>query len=253
MSNLTKGIPPQPYGKGGRKVILPVKATTQIWQGAMVSQPSGACAPATGSGSTAAVIGVAEHDILGGASDGTERVSLMTGQIFIFNAGSNAPTDATPFGTALYAETDNTVGTSSSGGTLPTAGRFAGIEDDGRVRIFIDDLANFDPDANAGEIAVNGAALTNTAATTVQRGGVVTRFLLAGTMSQDETVTLGTTGAIAGDIIRIVRTSTSAHVLAVVDGGPGTPTLVTLPNSKVGFVQAYFDGTNWQYDGSTPN
>ncbi len=94
---------------------------------------------------------------------------------------------------------------------------------------------------------VVGTALADTASTTVQRGGRRTSFLLGGTMSQDETITLGTTGAQKGDVIRIIRTSTSAHTAAIVNGGGGAGTLVTLPNSKVNFAEAMFDGTNWLF------
>lgn len=92
-----------------------------------------------------------------------------------------------------------------------------------------------------------GTALTDTATTTVQRAGRYTTFLLAGTMSQGETITLGTTGAVAGDRIRIIRTSTSAQTAAIVNGGAGAGTLVTLPASKVNFCEARFDGTNWLF------
>lgn len=92
-----------------------------------------------------------------------------------------------------------------------------------------------------------GTALTDTATTTVQRGGRKTSFLLAGTMSQGETITLGTTGAQKDDIIRIIRTSTSAQTCAVVNGGAGAGTLVTLVASKVNFAEARFDGTNWLF------
>lgn len=152
MSNLAQGTPVQPYGQAGRKVTLPVKATTQVYEGAMVSQPSGACAPATAGNSTAPVKGVAEHDQLGGAADGDARISLMTDQIFIFPAGVAAPTDATVYGSPLYAETDHTVGTSSSSGTLPVAGEFRGLEDDGRVRVYIG--------ATAARTAIDPGALT---------------------------------------------------------------------------------------------
>lgn len=98
-----------------------------------------------------------------------------------------------------------------------------------------------------GDDWVVGTALTDTAATTVQRGGRRTSFLLAGTMSQGETITLGTTGAQKGDEIRIIRTSTSAQTAAIVNGGGGGGTLVTLPASKVNFAEAMFDGTNWLF------
>ncbi len=98
-----------------------------------------------------------------------------------------------------------------------------------------------------GEDWVVGTALADTASTTVQRGGRRTSFLLGGTMSQGETITLGTTGAQKGDVIRVIRTSTSAQTAAIVNGGGGAGTLVTLPNSKVNFAEAQYDGTNWLF------
>ncbi len=138
MSNLSGPVPPQPYGKGGRKIVLPVKASAQIYQGGMVAQPSGACVAATAGSETAGVIGIAEHDALGGSADGDVRIVLLTDQEFIMNAGTNtAPTDATPLGTILYAQNDHAVGTVNTGSALPIAGRFVGMEDDGRVRLYV--------------------------------------------------------------------------------------------------------------------
>ncbi|MCL2724848.1 MAG: hypothetical protein FWD69_10475 [Polyangiaceae bacterium] len=137
MANLTQGIRPQPYGQGGRKVFLPVKAGAQIYEGGLVSQPGGACAPTTAGGDSTGAIGIAEHDALGGATDGATRLSVWTDREFIFNPGLNPPTDATPYGTVLYAEDDHTVGIVNVGNALPMAGRFVGIEDDGRVRVFV--------------------------------------------------------------------------------------------------------------------
>jgi hypothetical protein len=94
---------------------------------------------------------------------------------------------------------------------------------------------------------VAGTALTDTATTTVQRAAKRTSFLLAGTMSQGETITLGTTGALIGDVVRIIRTSTSAQTAAIVNGGGGAGTLVTLPVSVINFAEARFDGTNWLF------
>lgn len=249
MANLAKGIPPQPYGKGGRKVVLPVKNGAQIYEGAMVAQISGACVTGTTAGA-GACIGVAEHDQLGVTADGTKRISVLTDQIFLMKTGAAAATDATPYGTLLFMEDDNSVGTggSAGGATRQIAGRFMGLEDDGRTRVYISESGS--PEAfGCFTEQVTGTALTDTASTTVQRQGRVTKYLLAGTMSQGETVTLGTTGAVVGDIIRIIRTSTSAQTLAVVNGGAGAGTLCTLVASKIGFAQAYFDGTNWLYDG----
>jgi hypothetical protein len=100
---------------------------------------------------------------------------------------------------------------------------------------------------------VTGTALTDTATTTVQRVGPRTSFLLAGTMSQGETITLGTTGAVDGDYIKIIRTSTSAQTCAVVNGGAGAGTLHTQVASKVNFTEARFNGTNWLLSACGPS
>lgn len=243
MANLTSGTRPQPYGQGGRRVFLPVKATTQVWEGGMAAQISGACVP----GTTAAAgncIGVYENDMLGGASDGTTRVPVMTDQVFIFKNGTNAVSDATPIGTVLYMEDDQTVGTGGIGGSGEgEAGRFVGFEDDGRVRVFVSW-------AGSGGVWLNGTAMTDTASQSVVALGRQTRYAFASaTMTQNDTVTLSTTGAVVGDVVKIVKNSVSAFTLAVVNGGAGAGTLATLIASKLGWLQAYFDGTNWIFDG----
>lgn len=248
MSNLTAAIPPQTYGSGPRKVDLGVKNGAQIFQGAMVAQIAGACVTAT-TANAGDVIGVAEHDQLGSGSDNLKRLMVLTDGIFLFKAGIAAPTDTTSYGTTLFVEDDNSVGTGGLGSTQQVAGTFEGMADDGRVRVFVGKRSAVA--GNSESSRAIGTPLTDTATTTIQRGGRYTAFLLAGTMSQDETVTLGTTGAVKGDIVRILRTSTSAHTLAVVNGGAGAGTLCTLINSKIGWAQAWFDGTNWLYDGSS--
>lgn len=246
MANLTKGGRPQPYGKGGRKVVLPVKASAQLYEGAMLAEISGAVCTGTTAGA-GNCIGIAEADALGGASDGTVRVSVWTDHVFIFKNGTNACSDATPYGSIVYMEDDNSVGTGGVGGTGEgVAGRFMGFEDDGRVRVYVGKVCGFDDES----VASNAAGLTDTASQNVSvvAQARVTRALFA-SMSQNSTVTITTTGAVVGDVMRIVRTDTSAHTLTVVDGGTGTPTLAVLVASKSGWCQAYFNGTNWLFDG----
>lgn len=245
MSNLTSGSRPRPYGKGGRVVVLPMKASAQVWESAMVAEISGAVCTGTTAGA-GRCIGVAEHDQKGGASDGTTRLRVMTDQIFRIKVGSNAPTDATPYGTALFMETDNTVGTGGTGGTGEGyAGQFMGLENDPTwCRVFIGTLAD---DAT---IPVNVAA-TDSASQTINRAGRVTRVNVPAVISQNTSITLGTTGAVIGDIMRVCSPGTSAHTVAVINGGTGAGTLNTVGSGKVGYVQAYFDGTNWIYDGSS--
>ncbi len=88
-----------------------------------------------------------------------------------------------------------------------------------------------------------GTALTNTASQTIQVTEGQWRKLA--TLGQNGTLTLGTTGAIAGDRIEITRNSTDAFTYAVVNGGAGAGTLVTFPVSKAGSAVFQFDGTNW--------
>lgn len=245
MPNLTAGIPPQLYGAGGRRVSLPIQALAQVWEGGFAAEIAGACVAGTTAGA-GDCIGVFEHDALGGATDGAKRVSVLTDRIVLMAAGVAAPTDATPYGALLFMETDNTVGTGGVGATQRIAGRFVGIEDDGRVRVFIGETGT-----GVASEPVIGTALTDVATTTIQRVGRVSRYSLAGAMSQDDTITLGTTGAVYGDVIRVIRTSTSAHTLSFVNGGAGAGTLAVLVASKIGWFQAWFDGANWQYDGSS--
>lgn len=241
-----QGIVPRPYGYAMRKVVLPVKASTFIAMGALVALINGACVPAT-TANAGNVIGVAEHDQTGGAADGTTRITVLTDCIFIFPAGVAAPTDFTPYGSLVFAEDDHTIGTGGLGATQVIAGRFVGIEDDGSVRVYIAEVGADDaPGAVANQ--VSGTNIANTNASTVQRVGRVSRYLCP-TLSQNCTVTLGTTGAVKGDVMRIIRTDVNAFTLAVNNGGAGAGTLATLVASKVGFVQAWFDGTNWLFDG----
>lgn len=250
MALLTAGITPQPYGLGGRKVTLPVKALAQIYEGCLVSQVAGACV-VTSTASAGAAIGVAEHDQLGGASDGTKRISVLTDQIFLFVNGTAAFTDATPYNTLAFAEDDHTVGTGGLGATQQTVGLFRGLEDDGRVRVYIE--SGLVGAAGVGILSgqVFGTNIPNAAATTVQRVGRISRYLVP-VIGQNTTVTLGTTGAVYGDVVRVIRTDASAFTLAVANGGVGAGTLCTLLASKVGDAQAFFDGTNWLFDGAAP-
>lgn len=245
MSNLTQDVPLQPYGQGGRTIDAPVKANAQIYKGAMVSEISGACCTGT-TANAGRCVGIAEHAQLGGGSDGATRIKLSTDQIFLMAAGTAAPTDATPLGAPLFMETDNTVGTggTAGGATFQYAGRFAGIQDDGQVRVYID----FREGEPGGDGRVSGGAITDSASSTVQRAGRLTVFSCP-TLSQNCAVTIGTTGAVVGDVVKINRSDTNAHTLALVNGGAGAGTLATLVVSKVGYIQAAFDGTNWYLDG----
>lgn len=93
---------------------------------------------------------------------------------------------------------------------------------------------------------VKGADLTDADATLTVAGKLL-RYLPAATLSANRTLTLSTAGAVAGLVLTIVRLDVGAFTVAVVNGGAGAGTLVTLPVSKTATFQAYFDGSNWRY------
>lgn len=69
------------------------------------------------------------------------------------------------------------------------------------------------------------------------------------TLSANRSVTLGTAGAVAGEVIRIVRLDKTAFTLAIINGGAGAGTLITLPVSAGRIADFVFDGTNWALSG----
>ena len=139
MANATTNRDRYVIGKEGRDVHLPVAASTHLYAQTMVVQiaATGMVAP-VGTASSTVIIGVAQHEVNNTGSAGDKRVCVETDREFVFdNDGTNAVSEATPFGTALYAVDDHTVGTSSVTGTLKFAGTFHGMEPNGKVRVMI--------------------------------------------------------------------------------------------------------------------
>jgi hypothetical protein len=186
IANLTTDIPPKPYGQGGRYVVLPQSANAVIYQGAMVAETAaGALVTGTTAGSGHCV-GVAVFGQTGGATDGAVRMQIWTDKIFCFAAGTYAPTDATPFGTVLWMESDNQVGT-GIGTETQIAGRFYGFEDDGTIRVYVSARASwFDANAN-----------TNDGGTAAFKARAVMTSLGANTGTTTGTLTITATGALA--------------------------------------------------------
>jgi hypothetical protein len=158
MSNATASLVTLPYGQGGRELRLPVDGGSKVFQGVLVSQLT-----ATGmlvAGSTASsgpAIGVATHDVDNSAgSDGDLRCIVRTDQIFIFANGTStdACSEATLLGAPVYMHDDHTVYDNDASGTLKRAGYFAGMEPDGKVRVFVTAFGA------AGAVAAAPTALT---------------------------------------------------------------------------------------------
>lgn len=94
------------------------------------------------------------------------------------------------------------------------------------------------------EHAAKGANLTDADAALILSGGAW-RVLPATTLTADRTLTINTTGAVAGSQMTITRLDATAHQLIIVNGGGGAGTLFTMANSKLGWVKLQYDGTNW--------
>lgn len=95
-----------------------------------------------------------------------------------------------------------------------------------------------------GARAAKGTNLTDTATQTIQFTGGAWRVLP--TLSQGGALTIGTTGAVAGDVITITRRATGAFAYAVINGGAGAGTMLTFPALLLGAATFQFDGTNWE-------
>ncbi len=91
--------------------------------------------------------------------------------------------------------------------------------------------------------AAAGTTLTDTASQTMLVSAGYWRKLP--TLGQGGSLTVSTTGAVAGDQVTITRTDTSAFTYAIINGGAGAGTLFTMPASKIAWVKVQFDGTNW--------
>jgi len=141
MSNSTANRTIFPYDKGGRNINLPIDGGTHIYKGTMVAQLTATSMLVAGSTAASGhCVGVASHeqDNSSGA-DGALRCTVETDSIFLFanGSGANACSEATPLGAAVYMFDDHTVYDNSDGDTLQRAGYFAGMEPDGKVRVFV--------------------------------------------------------------------------------------------------------------------
>lgn len=91
-----------------------------------------------------------------------------------------------------------------------------------------------------------GANITFTAgAATIYVSGKERRRVASGAITQNSTLTLGTTGAREGHELLLSILDTAAFTCAVVNGGADAGTLATKASGEMRFVHAYFDGTNW--------
>jgi hypothetical protein len=157
MSNATKNLIRRPYGKDGRDIHLPVDGGSHIYEGTLVSQLSATAMLVPGStASSGPAVGVSTHEVDNTGSDGAKRCVVETDRIFEFTNGSggDACSEATKLFSVVYMGDDHTIFDNDAGGTLQAAGRFCGMSEDGKVRVFVG-MANLgDALADAEDVAI---------------------------------------------------------------------------------------------------
>jgi hypothetical protein len=170
MSNATASLVLFPYGQGGREIFLPVDGGSKVYAGTLVSQLTATGMVVAGStASSGPAVGVAVHDQdNSGGSDADVRVKVITDRIFCFANGTNtdACSEATLMGAPIYMNDDHTVYDNDASGTLKRAGYFAGMEPDGKVRVYV--TAFGAPSVSADPGALTFAAVAGSANQTLE-------------------------------------------------------------------------------------
>lgn len=143
MSNASANLPftIEPCGDGPFIANVPVKGSTHIYKGTIVSQHSGGYfVPGTTSGGGCAV-GIAQHEMNNtSATDGAARVKVefLRGYAFPNGTSGDAFSDVSVFGAPVYMTDDHTVADNSSTATRKCIGWFRGFDSDGKVLVFLD-------------------------------------------------------------------------------------------------------------------
>lgn len=207
MANATDNLVRHPIGKTGRDAQLPVDGGSHVFAGTMLAQLDATAQLVPGSTAAAGpCVGVAEmeQDNTAGA-DGDLRCRLENDRTYAFaNAtAGDACSEATRFGSRVYMFDDHTIADNDASGTRQLAGYFAGMEPDGKVRVYIPATREGVSYQTAGGTFANGEA-------TISAGITVTA-------DTDAFVVMST--AISGS----ANVGGIAHLKAGnVAGGPGT-------------------------------
>lgn len=172
MTNSIKNIKSFPYGGDpGREVLLPVAGGSHIFEGTMVAQLASTNMLVPGStASSGPAIGVATHEVdATNSSDSDKRCKVRFGTVFEYTNGTNtdACSETTPLFSVVYMGDDHTIFDNDGGATLKPAGRFMGMTDDGKVKVFVGMSNLGDALADASDVAIADAG-TFTAQTTVE-------------------------------------------------------------------------------------
>lgn len=143
MANATRDLDTQSVGGPGPFIFhIPVLGATRIYAGTLVSQiiATGLAVPySTALSSHAVGVATAAADNSAGAA-GAKRVQVETKRMFEFTngAGGDAFSEASLIGSKVYATDDHTVADNDGGATRKCIGTFYGMQDGGKVRVFVD-------------------------------------------------------------------------------------------------------------------
>lgn len=228
---------------------FPSAAGALILEGAIIGRyPSGAkkgTVDEIGTDPELVIEGIAHNtvDNSAGVAAGKD-VQVDEGILLLFASGL-AQTDE---GSIAYGVDNQTFALDSNGGTRPPIGEVWEYVSATSAYVKVGRLAlaaALAPELVEATPAAPGANLTDASAT-IQITAGAWRSLPAATLTANRTLTLGTTGAKAGDKITVTRLDETGFTLAIANGGAGAGTLVTLPGGEIGSAAAVFDGTNWK-------
>lgn len=218
MSNTAVNLITDAIGGGAIHTFdLPVDGGSHIYKGSLLSQltATGAVVPYS-TAASGVCIGVAQHEQDNSAgSDGDLRIIVETKRTYALTngAGGDAFSEASLIGAIAYASDDHTVADNSASGAYRAVGFFMGMEDDGKVRVFIDPTTA----ALADNLAGNGVTRIQVAGGTFASG--------TATISTGITVTASTDAFVIMSAVVTGSTNVGcpAHLKASnVAGVPGT-------------------------------
>lgn len=166
MANLDSNIDIDPIGPKFREINTPVDGGAHLFRGGLVSQLTATgmlCQGGTASSGPAVGVAGHEQDNSAGA-DAAERCMIQTDGIFVFPnaAGGDACSEATTLYSVVYMYDDHTIADNSAGSTRQPAGLFMGMEEDGRVRVYVGWRLGAAADAASIALADAGAFTTAT-------------------------------------------------------------------------------------------
>lgn len=139
MANATEDLVLLAYGQDGRAIEIPVAASTTIYKATMLAQlaADAGAVPLT-TALSGRCVGVAQHGIVNSGALGAKRVIMETDVIAVMaNDATNPVSESNLLFSVLYATDDHTVSDTQTA-SEPVAGYFAGLEPDGRVRVYFE-------------------------------------------------------------------------------------------------------------------